>query len=64
MLSDGVVIKEYPDDTPYPSKLLLGFRASRPLHVVFTELADMIIVISAYEPDAESWGSDYKRRKV
>ena len=63
-LSDGVVIKEYPDDPPYPSKLLLGFISSRPVHVVFSELEEIMIIISVYEPDSESWESDFKRRKT
>ncbi len=57
------MIKEYPDDTPYPSKLYLGFSNSRPIHVVFSELADMYIIISAYQPDIDIWEPDFKRRK-
>lgn len=30
----GEVIAEYPDDSPYPSCLVLGFVAGGPIHVV------------------------------
>jgi hypothetical protein len=33
-LKYGEVIREYPDDRPYPSKLVLYFINSRPIHVV------------------------------
>ncbi|WP_313950965.1 DUF4258 domain-containing protein [Accumulibacter sp.] len=33
-LETGQVIKEYNDDTPYPSALLLGYIDQGPLHVV------------------------------
>lgn len=33
----GDVIEEYPDDTPFPSRLILGRRGSNPLHVVAAE---------------------------
>ena len=28
------VVEEYPDDEPYPSRLLLGWVGGRPLHMV------------------------------
>ena len=63
VISEGIMIKEYPDDTPYPSKLYLGFSDSRPIHVVFSELDDIYIIISAYQPDLDIWESNFKRRK-
>ena len=29
----GETIEEYPDDLPYPSRLIFGWHGSRPLHV-------------------------------
>ncbi|MCK5642346.1 MAG: DUF4258 domain-containing protein [Gammaproteobacteria bacterium] len=63
VISEGTMIKEYPDDTPYPCKLYPGFSYSRPIHVVFSELDDMYIIISAYQPDIDIWEPDFKRRK-
>ena len=34
VLTTGEAIEEYPDDTPFPSRLVLGWVGSRPLHVV------------------------------
>ena len=34
VIENGRVIKDYPDDTPYPSRLILGFDGERPVHIV------------------------------
>ncbi len=65
-LSSGEIIEEYPDDTPYPSALILGrTAANRPLHVVCAPvLAEQrLIIITTYEPDPARWEADYKRRQ-
>ena len=65
MLSEGVVIKEYPDDTPYQSCLLLGFVNNKPIHVVFAvdDASETGIVITAYIPDPKLWTEDFKSRR-
>jgi len=65
VLDAGEVIEQYPNDTPYPSRLVLGWRGSRPLHVVAAESIgeNELIVITAYEPDPAQWEADCKRRK-
>lgn len=65
VVATGEPVEEYPDDTPYPSRLVLGWQGSRPLHVV---VADNVndeenIVITVYEPDLKEWEPDFKRRK-
>ncbi len=64
VIDKGEVIENYPDDTPYPSQLILGWCKSRPLHVVLAKnlLDKELIVITAYEPDSEKWDKDFKRR--
>jgi hypothetical protein len=61
----GEMIETYPQDTPYPSCLILGFtNQDRAIHAVCAhepEL-DQVIVITVYEPDPELW-VDYRRRK-
>ena len=61
----GEEIRSYPDDKPYPSKLLLAFENEVPLHIViaqnFTE--NKIIVITAYHPEEIIWMADYKTRR-
>ena len=33
-LNSGATIEDYPDDTPFPSALVLGFVGAEPVHVV------------------------------
>ena len=64
-LSEGEQIAAYPDDTPYPSRLLLGWRGGKPLHVVaaYNAQDDEQIVITVYEPDPALWEHGFRRRK-
>lgn len=64
-LESGETIERYPDDTPYPSRLVLGWRGGRPIHVVAADnpQEDETIVITVYEPDAALWEPDFRRRK-
>lgn len=66
VLATGEVIEDYPDDTPYPSRLILGWRDDRSLHVVAADnVADQeTIIITVYEPDPGQWDADFKRRKT
>jgi len=61
----GTIIEDYPDDIPYPSFLVAGTVNSRPLHVVmaYNNVDREAIVITAYEPDPDSWSEDFSRRK-
>ena len=65
VLSGGEVIENYPDDTPYAGKLLLGWIGTRPVHVVTARNTQdrETIVITVYEPDPKLWESEFKRRK-
>ena len=64
ILESGVVIKEYPDDQPFPSYLILGFSNKRPLHIVYAvnELGDKVI-ITAYQPDYSLWNDKFNIKK-
>ena len=37
VLENGETIESYVDDVPYPSRLILGWRGDRPIHVVAAE---------------------------
>ncbi len=65
VLSHGETIADYPDDSPYPSRLILGFVDSMPLHVIFAEDRDLKtgIIVTAYIPDVSLWGDDFRRRR-
>jgi len=65
VIDGGETIREYPDDLPYPSRLVLGWVGSRPLHVVYAVNAerDEQIVITTYDPDPTLWEPDFKTRR-
>jgi len=65
VLAEGEEIASYPDDKPYPSRLLLGWRQDKPLHVVtaYNAQDNEQIVITVYEPDPALWGDGFRRRK-
>jgi len=62
----GDIIKEYPDDEPYPSFLLLGFVNGKPLHVVLglDPVSAIARIITVYHPDPDSWAKDFKTRRL
>ncbi len=64
-LANGEVIEDYPTDTPYPSRLILGVVSGRPLHlVVATDVENNLrIIVTVYEPDPTKWDSGFRRRK-
>ena len=66
ILEVGEVLEDYPDDMPYPSRLVLGWSESRPLHVVAVGEVeeDETIIITVYEPDPAKWELDFKRRRI
>jgi hypothetical protein len=66
VLVTGEVIEDYPDDEPYPSRLVSGWVGNRPLHVVaaYNSEAGETIVITVYEPDPNLWEPDFRRRKL
>ena len=65
VLATGETIETYPDDIPYPSRLVLGWRGLRPLHVVVADnsAAQERIVITVYEPNAQQWELEFRRRR-
>ncbi len=65
VIVNGEVIREYPDDKPYPSVLLLGWVNQRPIHVVVGKDTETqkIYVITIYEPDATRWQSGFRERR-
>ena len=66
LIEKGEVIESYPDDNPYPSRLILGWHEGRPLHAVVADPMERneTIIITIYHPDPERWDNDFKRRKA
>ena len=65
VIATGEIIASYPEDRPYESELILGFRDALPLHVVVAldRENDTCIEITAYEPKPDQWESDFRTRK-
>ena len=61
----GEVIENYENDTPYPSKLILGKFGLKNLHVVaaVNDADKEIIIITVYEPDPHLWDNNFKTRR-
>lgn len=65
VIFSGKVIKDYSDDKPYPSQLILGFDGNSPLHVVvaINDAEKELIVITVYSPQTELWDASFERKK-
>ncbi len=62
---NGEEIRSYPDDKPYPGKLLLAYENELPLHIVIAQnsFEKKIIVITAYHPGSDIWMDNFKTRR-
>ncbi len=59
------LLKEYPDDSPYPSALVLGrTKKLRPLHFMaaYSEEEELLTIVTVYQPDPNRW-VEFKKRK-
>jgi hypothetical protein len=63
VISEGKEIESYPQDQPYPSRLILGFVERRPIHVVAAQAEHEIIIVTVYQPDPSQWETGFERRK-
>jgi len=65
VLEKGEIIQDYPEDLPFPSRLVAGWHGDRPLHVVVAEnpTEGTRIVVTVYEPDPEKWQPGFRERK-
>ena len=65
-LNRGSTIEHYPEDTPFPSQLTLGWVGQRPVHVVWATAAGTgrVVIITVYEPDPEEWDNAFHRRRT
>ena len=65
ILQNGKIIEEYPQDIPYPSKLIFGWIEKRPLHIVvgINVIGNETIIITVYEPSLRKWNEDFETRR-
>ncbi len=64
-IQNGETIETYPDDKPFPSRLIYALVNGRPIHLVlgFDESSKACYIITAYEPNIEKFELDFKTRK-
>ena len=65
VVRSGTTIERYPEDTPYPSRLVLGWDGDQPVHAVVADNVpeDELIIITVYQPDPARWDSSFSRRQ-
>ncbi len=64
-LAGGEIILEYPDDAPYPSKLILAYSDAGVLHVLAAQdEQNTCYVVTCYRPDSNLWMDDFKKRRT
>lgn len=65
VVDGGDVIEDYPNDTPFPSRLMLGWHAEGPIHVVAADnpAAGETLIITVYQPNPALWTADFRTRK-
>ena len=60
----GEIIKQYPDDRPTPSCLILGWiTPETSMHIVVGSDNEYIYAITAYFPSKDEWEDDMKTRR-
>jgi len=64
VVQKGEIIKDYPDDKPYPSFLILRFVNNRPIHIVVAKNTEngLCFVVTVYEPGPDTWSKDFKTK--
>ena len=65
IIDSGAVIRQYPDDLPFSSRLTVGWIGERPLHVVsaYDAAEATTIIITVYEPDPSQWDETFRRKR-
>lgn len=65
VIRSGEVIASYPDDSPYPSVLVLGFVRGLAVHALVAreQKTGNCYVVTVYRPDPEMWSNDFKARR-
>ena len=62
LIMDGEIIECYPESSPCPSALILGFREGRACHVVAALCRGRVKIVTVYWPDKDAW-SDFRWRR-
>lgn len=63
-IETGEIIRQYEDDKPFPSCLILGKSESGAyIHIVVSHDEEWIYLITAYYPSSDIWEPDFKTKK-
>lgn len=63
-INTGEIIKQYPDDKPLESCLILGLSVKKNyIHIVVSCDVNFIYLITAYFPNPDIWETNFKTRK-
>ena len=63
-IGTGKIIRQYEDDKPFPSCLILGTSVDGEyIHIVASHDSEWLYLITAYHPDAGAWEPDFITRK-
>ena len=61
---NGKIIKEYPNDKPFPSCLIAGqVSDGESLHIVMSDNGTSANIITTYIPDSDLWNEDLTKKK-
>jgi len=65
-IEQGEVIRDYPEDNPYPSCLILWFLNETPIHVVLARNDSDLscYIVTAYVPSEAIWQAGFKEKKA
>ncbi len=65
LLGENDVIDIYPNDRPYPSRLILGWDGRGPIHAVVADVLEgnETVIITIYRPDTVRWENDFRTRR-
>jgi len=65
VVRNGEIIREYPNDKPYPSYLLLAIINNEALHIVvaYNKKKNEVYVVTVYSPDKKIWSDGFRQRR-
>jgi hypothetical protein len=64
-IRDGEIIAVYPEDKPYPTKLIVSTVEHKIIHLVVAldEMNGVCVIVTVYEPDVAIWEDNFRKRR-
>lgn len=60
---NGIIVSNYPNDKPYPSKLVYNKKEELPLHVVYAIDGSRYVIITVYRPELDEWNDGFLTKR-